>query len=414
MLCPCLARVNAGMRLDRYNTSDELENAVIGSLTAFEIFLLDNYEDLECECGELISESYWILDYDGSGSFYLQIIGFEDNYAVQRLCLMHDGESVSVYQKTKILDNLEISVCVKRCSEEQIDNAKARYSLLNHAVNAFFWRLSALETGEYVLVSFAVNSADESQIICSAYYPWAFLSEEISTSDLGEVNTIVLSNDLSAVLNMDFSELEFGQDLVLLHDFLRVSLTDDHELAKWNLPAAASERYEEFFYIRNAVRTFLLELEEDAELKGLFVKMSQWKFKHLGGMNYSLSGTDQNGKEIEAVIYPAGVDVNGWVTPSRKRLQELSRSGENSALIVDDVKNKFVEYALTDLMFGMEMAGKHGSAKWIWSYEDDGSIRLEVHSIDTEKARFNENYEFDRIIFALVDDRVVALDYIAG
>ena len=94
------------------------------------------------------------------------------------------------------------------------------------------------------------------------------------------------------------------------------------------------------------------------------------------GFEYTLiaQGTED---ALTAHLYPAGIDVDGYQTPSRKNLERLAREGENSDQVPEKVREQYVLAVLRHLEYGRMMSGEFGVAVWAWR-EVAGDIQLKV------------------------------------
>lgn len=184
---------------------------------------------------------------------------------------------------------------------------------------------------------------------------------------------------LEHVLEMDYSAVELCADKELLLDFLTVALTDETALSEWDKLGDNWDGQRQFYSIRGSLLPFLEELERDPALKELFLQMEQWEIRPQTMERFSFSGVDDSCWRWEAVVYPGiGVDMVGWVTPTRKELQEIAANGENSELIPDLIREQFVNFVFQD-WYGQSIIGRGGSVQWFWSITEEGNPRLEVH-----------------------------------
>ena len=218
---------------------------------------------------------------------------------------------------------------------------------------------------------------------------------------------------LERVYAMDFSELELGADKALLLDFLTVALTDETSLNDWNKLGNDWDAIYRFYDIKNTIITFLEELEQDPDLKALFWQMEQWKINQKSGVRYSISGVDSDGREWDAYVIPGiGVDMEDYVTPSRKRLQTLSETGENSELVSEEVREEFVTFALRECWYGREVAGKYSTAQWIWHVSEEGDVLLEARHYPGGEVMEHHKRPYNIIYLKKSEGAVYLLNYV--
>ena len=218
---------------------------------------------------------------------------------------------------------------------------------------------------------------------------------------------------LERIYAMDFSDLEMGADKALLLDFLTVALTDESSLHDWNKLGNDWDARYQFYDIKNTFLTFLEELEQDPDLKALFWQMEQWKINQKSEVRYSISGVDSDGQEWDAYVIPGiGVDMENYVTPSRKRLQTLSETGENSELVPDSVREEFVTFALQKCWYGGEVAGKYGTAQWVWHVSEEGNVLLEARRYPGGEVMEHHKRPYDIIYLKKSEGEVYLLNYV--
>ncbi len=412
--CSCMARAYAQWRV--YGDAEFVP--VVRAV--FADYVAEHGNRLVLKYGDLLKNTYWLIDRDLEGTYYLQIIGFGEESAEQRLMLTYDGSDITVYEGPKTLTGLVYSVCADSCTEDNRKAAEDRYNDRDQYDEQFYWRLSAIEEGECVLTRFGVprtygHPSTFARWVEAEYPAWHWgqrLDEELTVT---EDRTDGMATMLDQVLAMDFSVLELGEDEIFLLDYLKVSLTNENDLGRWNLPAAVCGRSEEFVWVRSSIHNFLKELELDPAMKECFANMDRWTWKDLGDNKYSISGVDSSGRKWEAWMKTVHfVDMEGWVTPSRKHMLELAEAGDNSELIPEETRDRFVTFALLDSSFSYDLAGKGGSAHWIWSITENGKVRLEVHSVHDEIKKYNKTYQYDTIILEEVDGSVINEEYIYG
>ena len=419
--CSCMAREYAQWRVDGDSEFVPVVRAV------FADYVAEHGNRLVLKYGDLLKNTYWLFDRDSEGTWYLQIIGFDgEKYAakdaLQRVVLSYDGNTVTEREGSKLLTGLVFAVCADSCTEENLKNAEDSYASLARPQERYFCRLSAAEDGKYVFTTFMrtyeydQQKQDFTRSVIVGYPTWSgrgcLEDEMISMAD----RTDGVAEMLEPVLAMDFGALELGEDEVFLLDYLKVFLTNENDLKRWNLPAGVCERGGEFSGIGNVIRLFWEELERDPALKDCFWEMEQWTLKKLEEDAYSVSGMDSTGQQQEVTIrnIQGVVDSESWLTTSRKDLRELAEAGENSELVPEELREQFVTYALRESWLAKSMSGEYGSAQWFWSITESGNVMLEVHSVNEEQKAHWETYQYDTILLAEVDGTVFLLDHIPG
>ncbi len=413
--CTCMAREYAQWRV--YRDPDTVTTV----RTAFADYLIENRKILLKECFDLLTDTYWIIDRDTEGIYYLQVIGKKGEYekeAEQRVLLAYDGSAVTVHEKARQLSGLVPAICADSCDEEHVKAAEAQFESVYDGYikgNSLFWRLSAMEDGGCVLAMFEKKQDSLSKRIVE-HYPDG-RSDLIGAPGYDGLENAPesIAAMMDRVLAMDFGVLELGEDEVFLLDYLKVSLTDVDELGRWNLPAATCDSTVNFWGMRTTIKQFLEELELDPALKERFMEMDHWTLNKMEGFPYYVSGIDAAGNIVKVLPEEYQViDAQTWTEPFRPRLQELAAAGENSELVPEELREQFVTYALRETWNAKRMSGEYGSAQWFWSITESGNVMLEVRSVNEEEKEHINSYQYDAIILAEADGTVFRLDLISG
>ncbi len=405
--CPCMAREFAEWRVCG---DSELVPVV---RTAFANYVTAHSVDLAKEYGDLLTDTYWLIDQDWNGRYYLQIIQFKKTSAAQMVMLVYDGSAVTVHEGTKTLTGVVESACIVRCSNETRETMAERLTRaeenLDESERHFFTRLSALENGSCINTDFGPV-----HVFAFSYEP-AGMTGGMEIKDLvkPEKRLDGMTHWMEKIYSVDYSELGFGNDKDLVLDFLTANFTVENGLDYWNLPVLISEHRENAYLAKNTLESLLEELEKDPAMKELFMQMEQWKIHPLSWGCSSISGADSNGREWEAVVYPGvGVDMEGWVTPTRKAARELSDSGENSELVPEAVREEFVTFALQLYWDGCKLAGTSGTAQWLWSVADEDVVRLEVRHYSGGVQASEEKRPYEIFVLEKKNGTVSVVDHI--
>lgn len=367
-LCSCLMEQGARWHLIQVGTLEETEEDApfLSALAAFEEALTAHPK----EFATVAEDTLWLLDSGPEGGITLQFLQTGPENTLSCRSLVFDGETVSWQKEAEQWDSPHWAVCANATTDAERQRILERYDNLSRDdLQSRFWRVSMTHGNGLALTALSMDEA-----WADVFYPVAQMGGRLLLNAEDIVPTEADELALSCLRVTPDSSVVDADEITLLRSFLAASL-----LARdipWDAPVPLSSEYSCFYNVRNALLLLLRDLRADDTLKEAFLCRENWILTWDAGFEYILTaqGTQDS---LTAHLYPAGIDVEGYQTPSRKKLNRLAQEGENSDLVPEKVREQFVLAVLRHLEYGRMMSGEFGEATWAWR-EIDGEIQLEV------------------------------------
>lgn len=370
-LCSCLMEQGARWHLIQVGAfAETAEDApFLSTLAAMEAELTAHPEKFAA----VAEDTLWLLDSKPEGGLELQFLQAGlDNTVICR-SLVFDGEGTRYQAEAELLESPYFSSCTEGAAEEERQQTLETCDCLSEDdLQPRFWRVSIATDSQLSLAAFSFSDAQATSF-------HAFPSGQPSGKLILNASDIVTEEPdelVLACLRMNLDECGVGEgDIMLLRGFLAMHLPDGGSF--WDEPGPTDSDYSWFYDVRNALQLFLRDLRADETLAAEFLARESWVLIWDAGFEYTLiaQGTED---ALAAHLYPAGIDVEGYQTPSRKNLERLALEGENSDLVPEEVRAQFVLAVMRDIQYGRMMSGEFGEAVWAWR-EVDGEIQLEIN-----------------------------------
>lgn len=369
-LCTCLMEQGARWHLMQVGALEETEEDApfLSAIAAMEEELTARPEDF----GTVAEDTLWLLDSAPEGGFVLEFIqaGPEEN-TVSCRSLVFDGKSTHYQAEAELLESLYFSGCADTATEEEHQRILDMYDRLSgDDLLQRSWRVSMAHGGQLALTALSMDWAQ-----VDVYYPAAQTSGKL-VLNTGDIVTVQADDLLLECLRtMPDGSVVDADEVTLLRGFLAVSLQGD-DVPRWDAPVPLRSEFSRFYNVKNAFLLLLRDLRADETLAAEFLARESWVLIWDAGFEYTLiaQGTED---ALTVHLYPAGIDVDGYQTPSRKNLERLAREGENSDQVPEKVREQFILAVLRHLEYGRMMSGEFGEAVWAWR-EVDGDIQLKV------------------------------------
>ena len=366
--CSCLMEQSARWHLAQAGALEEAETDTpfLSALAAFEETMSAHPEDFS----DVAEDCLWLLDSGTDGSLILQFLRVGADDAVECRSLVFDPEAAVLQTETTQWDSLHWADCAEAASDAERQRIREKYALLSSTdPQPRFWRVSMANGGTLALTALEtdLSQADVMYAAAQTHGELVLNADDITAAKIDE--------PALACLHMRFDESVVNEDdAMLLRGFLAIHLSEQGPL--WDEPVPSCTEFSRFYDVRNALALLLRDLRADDSLKEALLLRKDWTLFWNAGSEYTLTAQG-TGDALTAQLYPAGTDVEGLQTPSRKKLEQLAQEGQNSELVPDEQKAQFILAVMRDLQYGRMMSGEFGEAAWVW-HETDGEIRLEV------------------------------------
>lgn len=368
-LCSCLMEQGARWHLIQMGALEETEEDApfLSALAAFEEALTANAEDFAA----VAEDTLWLLDSMPGNGLKLQFLQAGPENTLNCRSLVFDGETVSWQTEPELWDSPHWAVCVDAATDNERQRILDMYDRLSgDDLLQRSWRVSMAHGGQLALTALSMDWAQ-----ADVYYPAAQTSGKL-VLNTGDIVTVQADDLLLECLRtMPDGSVVDADEVTLLRGFLAVSLQGD-DVPRWDAPVPLRSEFSRFYDVKNAFLLLLRDLRADETLAAEFLVRESWVLIWDAGFEYTLiaQGTED---ALTAHLYPAGIDVDGYQTPSRKNLERLAREGENSDQVPEKVREQYVLAVLRHLEYGRMMSGEFGEAVWAWR-EVDGDIQLKV------------------------------------
>ncbi len=368
-LCSCLMEQGARWHLIQMGALEETEEDApfLSALAAFEEALTANVEDFAA----VAEDTLWLLDSMPWNGLELQFLQVGPENTLNCRSLVFDGETVSWQAEPELWDSPHWAVCADAATDNERQRILDMYDRLSgDDLLQRSWRVSMAHGGQLALTALSMDWAQ-----ADVYYPAAQTSGKL-VLNTGDIVTVQADDLLLECLRtMPDGSVVDADEVTLLRGFLAVSLQGD-DVPRWDAPVPLRSEFSRFYDVKNAFLLLLRDLRADETLAAEFLARENWVLIWDAGFEYTLiaQGTED---ALTAHLYPAGIDVDGYQTPSRKNLERLAREGENSDQVPEKVREQYVLAVLRHLEYGRMMSGEFGEAVWAWR-EVDGDIQLKV------------------------------------